>query len=121
MGSSGINAGDRGFISGGKGGKTHEHATSSRKRKKTKKKKKKGIHKYFHSKYGMEKQDSDLGRELDRELDKGIHGDYVTGQIGVATRARAWKKKSREAKGSNAAMATSGATATASSTSASDL
>merc|ERR1712032_445121 len=111
-----------GFISGGKGGKTHEHATSSRKRKKTKKKKKKkGIHKYFHSKYGMEKQDSDLGRELDRELDKGIHGDYVTGQIGVATRARAWKKKSREVKVSNAAMATSGATATASSTSASDL
>merc|ERR1712037_912327 len=102
---------------------THEHATGSRKRKKAKKKKKKkkGIHKYFHSKYGMEKQDGDLGRELDRELDKGIHGDYVTGQIGVATRARAWKKKSREAKVSNAAMATSGATATASSISASDL
>jgi len=34
-----------------------------------------------------------------------VHGDYVTGQIGAATRAKAWKKKSRQLKDSNASMA----------------
>jgi len=65
--------------------------------------KKKGINKYFNSKFGLNADD-------EKELDRGVHGDYVTGQIGAATRMKARKMKSRQLKASNASMAPGDAT-----------
>merc|ERR1712187_83993 len=57
--------------------------------------KKEGISKYFKSKFGMNED----------ELDRGVHGDYVTGQIGAATRNKARKMKSRQLKARDASVA----------------
>merc|ERR1712032_1217403 len=61
------------------------------KKKAKKKKQNRGMKNYFRSKY-------ELGPGEERELDKGPHGDYVTGQIGAGTlnKERKKKKKSRE-------------------------
>merc|ERR1712078_166688 len=89
--------GDRGYADRGRTqhrgrgdknrGSAYGHAKKNNK--KTKKRpKKKGVSKYFNSKFRLDEAE-------EKELDRGVHGDYVTGQIGAATRKKAWKAKSR--------------------------
>ena len=77
-------------------GPAHGHGKNNKKKDK-KRPKKKGIKKYFKSKFGLDEDE-------ERDLDRGVHGDYVTGQIGAATRMKARKMKSRQLKVSDAAM-----------------